>query len=92
LDNTYTAVDNTMTQKTTSNNKTIRILYFVKRDNSKQLQNTDNKTPSVPYTKHKRSAHYSLKLWASLFCSKLAIMSIPWRLCDIAVTSIVKSL
>ena len=44
-------------KKATSNNKLIRITYFVKRDNFEQLQNIDNKTRVVPNTKHNHSAH-----------------------------------
>jgi len=39
------------------NNKHIRITNFVKRDNSEQLQNTDNKTRVGPNTKHNHSDH-----------------------------------
>ena len=56
LDDTYTAVDKyNDAKKTTSNNKPIRT-YFVKRDNSEQLQKTGNKTPG-PNTKHSHSGH-----------------------------------
>jgi len=78
LDDTYTAVDKyNNAKKTTNNNKPIRITYFVKRDNSEQLQNTctDNKTPG-PNTKQSQwPYYYSCKLWASLFCLKWANVS-----------------